>query len=117
MAATLRPGNAGATNAADQIAVAEAALDQIPREHIETIKVLLRVDSAGACHELLDWAHDANIHFSVGLDCARTCASRSCRSPTQTGSRPSTSTALSAPTATSPSSAAWTSLTGPRGRG
>ena len=68
MAGMLRPGNAGANSAADQIAVAEAALQQIPCEHIETIKVLLRVDSAGACHELLDWAHSANIRFSVGLD-------------------------------------------------
>ncbi len=68
MAALLRPGNAGANTATDQIAVAEAALQQIPKSQIETIDVLLRVDSAGACHELLDWAHDANIRFSVGLD-------------------------------------------------
>jgi DDE family transposase len=68
MAGMLRPGNAGANSAADQISVAQAALQQIPREHIETIRVLLRVDSAGACHELLDWAHTANIRFSVGLD-------------------------------------------------
>ena len=44
------------------------ALQQIAREHIETIKVLLRADSAGACHKLLDCAHAANIGFSVGLD-------------------------------------------------
>ncbi len=68
MAALLRPGNAGANTASDQIAVAEAALEQIPKSHIETIDVLLRVDSAGACHELLDWAHTANIRFTVGLD-------------------------------------------------
>jgi hypothetical protein len=68
MASMLRPGNAGANSAADQIAVAEAALQQIPREHIETIAVLLRTDSAGASHELLDWAHTANIRFTVGLD-------------------------------------------------
>ncbi len=68
MAAMLRPGSAGANSAADQIAVAEAALQQIPCEHIETIAVLLRADSAGANHELLDWAHSANIRFSVGLD-------------------------------------------------
>lgn len=68
MASMLRPGNAGANSAADQIAVAEAALQQIPREHIETIRVLLRTDSAGASHELLDWAQGANIRFSVGLD-------------------------------------------------
>ncbi len=68
MAALLRPGNAGANTATDQIAVAEAALEQIPEAQIEAIDVLLRVDSAGACHELLDWAHAANVRFSVGLD-------------------------------------------------
>ena len=48
MAGMLRPGNAGANTASDQIAVAETALQQIPREQIETIEILLRVDSAGA---------------------------------------------------------------------
>ncbi|MGH2848482.1 MAG: IS1380 family transposase [Thermoleophilaceae bacterium] len=67
-AGMLRAGNAGANTAADQIAVAEAALEQIPTERIAEIEVLLRVDSAGASHELLDWAHDANIRFSVGFD-------------------------------------------------
>ncbi len=64
----LRPGNAAANTAADQIAVAEAALGQIPVEHIETIDVLLRVDSAGATHELIDWAREGRIAFSVGYD-------------------------------------------------
>jgi hypothetical protein len=68
MAGLLRPGNAGANTAADQIAVAETALEQIPQQHIQTIDVLLRVDSAGASHELLAWAHTANIRFSVGYD-------------------------------------------------
>ncbi len=64
----LRPGNAGANTAADQIAVAEQALGQIPAGYIETIELLLRVDSAGACHELLDWCREARIGFSVGYD-------------------------------------------------
>ena len=68
MGGLLRPGNAGANTAADQITVAETALGQIPPEHIETIDILLRVDSAGACHELLAWAHGANIRFSVGYE-------------------------------------------------
>ena len=68
LAGELRPGNAGANTAADQIKVAEAALEQIPAEHIGDIKLLLRVDSAGACHELLDWARGARIEFSVGYD-------------------------------------------------
>jgi len=56
LAGELRPGNAGAGTAADQITVAEAALAQIPEAHIEDIEILLRVDSAGACHELIDCA-------------------------------------------------------------
>lgn len=64
----LRPGNAGANTAADQIAVAEHALEQIPAEHIETIELLLRVDSAGATHELLDWCREGRIRYSVGYD-------------------------------------------------
>lgn len=67
-AGMLRSGNAGANTAADQIAVAEAALEQIPTERIEEIEVLLRVDSAGATHELLDWAREGGIRFSVGFD-------------------------------------------------
>jgi len=68
LAAELRPGNAGANTAEDQIAVAEAAREQIPAEHIERIELLLRVDCAGASHELRDWCHDARIRFSVGYD-------------------------------------------------
>ena len=64
----LRSGNAGANCAADQIEVAERALQQIPTEQIETIEVLLRVDSAGATHDLLDWAREGCIGFSVGYD-------------------------------------------------
>jgi len=51
LAGELRPGSAGANSAADQIQVAEQAIAQIPARHIETIDMLLRVDSAGACHE------------------------------------------------------------------
>ncbi|MDP9293736.1 MAG: IS1380 family transposase [Actinomycetota bacterium] len=68
LAGELRPGNAGANTAADQIAVAEQALQQIPAEHIETIDVLLRVDSAGATHALLDWCRAGKIGYSVGYD-------------------------------------------------
>jgi hypothetical protein len=68
LAAELRPGNAGANTAADQIVVAEAALAQIPAEHVETIEILLRADSAGATHDLLDWCRDGQIRFSVGYE-------------------------------------------------
>ena len=66
LAGELRPGNAGANTAADQIQVAERALTQIPAEHLQDIEILLRVDSAGAGHELLDWCRDGRIGYSVG---------------------------------------------------
>ncbi len=72
LAGELRPGNAGANTAADQIAVAEQALAQIPSGSIEDIEIVLRVDSAGACHELLDWCREARIAFSVGYDLTET---------------------------------------------
>lgn len=68
-AAVLRPGNAGANTACDQIQVAEAALTQIPgRDHDDGPEVLLRADSAGAVHKLLDWARGNQVLFSVGFD-------------------------------------------------
>ena len=72
LAGQLRPGNAGANNATDQIAVAEQAIAQIPAGHIETIEILLRVDSAGASHELIDWCREGQIEFSVGYDLTET---------------------------------------------
>jgi hypothetical protein len=48
--------------------VADAALEQIPTEHVEAIDILLRVDSAGATHELIDWCRDGRIRYSVGFD-------------------------------------------------
>jgi hypothetical protein len=72
LAGELRPGNAGANNAADQIAVAEQAIGQIPAARIETIKILLRVDSAGTSHDLIDWCRDGDIEFSVGYDLTET---------------------------------------------
>jgi hypothetical protein len=68
LAGELRPGNANANTAADQIAVAEQALAQVPSEHIEDIEILLRTDSAGATHDLLRWCREGRIRFSVGFD-------------------------------------------------
>jgi DDE family transposase len=64
----LRPGNAGANTAADQIAVAEHAIAQIPAEHVEGLEPLLRVDTAGATHELLAFAREHRVGYSVGYD-------------------------------------------------
>jgi hypothetical protein len=68
LAGELRPGNAGANTAVDQIAVLEQALEQIPTSHVEDIELVLRADSAGATHELLDFCRQARVRFSVGYD-------------------------------------------------
>lgn len=67
-AMVLRPGNAGANTATDQIQAAESALAQIPGRKEDRPEVLLRTDSAGAVHDLLDWASDEEVSFSVGFD-------------------------------------------------
>ncbi len=68
LAAILRPGNAGSNTAADHIAVLEGALAQFPAELIETIEILVRADSAGATHELLDFCREHRLRFSVGYE-------------------------------------------------
>jgi hypothetical protein len=68
LAGELRAGNAGANTAIDQITVAEQAIGQIPATDIESIEIMLRVDSAGASHELLDWCREGRIRYSVGYD-------------------------------------------------
>jgi len=68
LAAMLRPGNAGSNTAADQIAVVEAALEQIPAEHIEDLAIVVRADSAGATHDLLDFCREHRLRYSVGYE-------------------------------------------------
>jgi hypothetical protein len=68
LAGRLRPGNAGANDARDHIAVLGDALEQLPRDVAETDTIVLRCDSAGATHELLEFCHDGRIRFSVGFD-------------------------------------------------
>lgn len=68
LAGLLRPGNAAANKVADQIEVAEEALEQLPAGVAADSEIVLRFDSAGATHGLLDWAHEGGIRFSVGFD-------------------------------------------------
>ena len=46
----------------------DRALAQIPAEYIERLEILVRADSAGATHGLLDYCRDANMRFSVGYE-------------------------------------------------
>jgi hypothetical protein len=68
LAGLLRPGNAGANTAADHIEVVELALEQLPREVVESAQIVVRTDSAGATHELTDELRAAQINFLMGFD-------------------------------------------------
>jgi hypothetical protein len=68
LAAVLRPGNAAANTAADQIDVVDLALAQFPRQARERQPILVRADSAGATHAFLDHLREQGVRFSVGFD-------------------------------------------------
>jgi hypothetical protein len=64
----VRPGNAGSNTAEDHKAVIDRALAQIPAEYAETLEILVRADSAGATHGLIDYCREGNMRFSVGYE-------------------------------------------------
>src|SRR5579864_8927184 len=68
LGALLRPGNAGANTAVDHMVVLELALGQIPQANLETIEILVRADTAGATHALLDYCREEQLQFSVGYE-------------------------------------------------
>jgi Transposase DDE domain group 1 len=61
----LRPGSATANNAADHIAVLDAALAQLPEG--ERAQVLVRADTGGGVKQLLHHISDLGLHYSVGF--------------------------------------------------
>jgi hypothetical protein len=65
LAAMLRPGKANANDAADQIAVLDAALAQLPPEH--TSRVLVRGDTGSGVQAVLHHVHDRGLEYSVGV--------------------------------------------------
>ena len=66
LAGVLRPGRAGSNNAADHLAVLDAALAQLPVTAADT-EILVRTDSAGATLAFVDGCIDRGVRFSVGL--------------------------------------------------
>ena len=70
LAILLRPGNAGSNTAADHITVIRDALRQLP-SHRTGIrpgrKVLIRTDSAGCTHDVLDFLAAQRLSYSVGF--------------------------------------------------
>jgi Transposase DDE domain group 1 len=65
LAAMLRPGKATANDAADQIAVLDAALAQLP-EQIRT-QVLVRGDTGAGVHGFVWHVHNLGLSYSVGI--------------------------------------------------
>lgn len=65
LAAMLRPGKAGANDAADQIAVLDAALAQLPAEH--RTGVLVRGDTGAGVQAFVHHVDDLGLEYSVGM--------------------------------------------------
>jgi Transposase DDE domain group 1 len=72
LAGVLRPGNAGANTAADDIDVVEFVLEQLAREVVEHTPIVVRTDSAAATHELTGELRAASINFLIGFDLTET---------------------------------------------
>ena len=70
LAGRLRPGNAAAHGAADQIDVLVEALEQLPLDVVADLetRIVLRADSAGSALALCQAARDAKINYLVGFD-------------------------------------------------
>jgi Transposase DDE domain group 1 len=70
LAGMLRPGNAPSHSAADQIAVLDDALGQLPRDVVGDLdtEIVLRADAAGSARALCQAARDARINYLVGFD-------------------------------------------------
>ena len=69
LAMLLRPGNAGSNTVADHIRVLSEALAQLPSRYQR--KILIRIDGAGATHDLLEHLTQLNtlwrrVRFTVG---------------------------------------------------
>jgi hypothetical protein len=65
LAAMLRPGKATANDAADQIAVLDAALAQLP-ERVRS-QVLVRGDTGSGVHGFVWHVHTLGLQYSVGI--------------------------------------------------
>jgi hypothetical protein len=71
LAFLLRPGNAGSNTAADHVVVIREALRQLTSARFPTTgrvgrKVLVRVDGAGATHDVVDYLVARGLSYSIG---------------------------------------------------
>jgi hypothetical protein len=65
----LRPGNAGSNTAADHVVVIREAIRQLPIPAGGKVgrKVLIRIDGAGATHDVLDYIVARGMSYSIGF--------------------------------------------------
>jgi hypothetical protein len=65
----LRPGNAGSNTAADHVVVIREALRQLPFPTTGRVgrKVLIRIDGAGATHDVVNYLVARGLSYSVGF--------------------------------------------------
>jgi Transposase DDE domain group 1 len=68
LAGLLRPGNAGANTVSDHLMVLDMALAQIPPAVLEKKQALIRSDSAGASHGVVNAACERGLEFSIGFE-------------------------------------------------
>jgi hypothetical protein len=66
LAGILRPGNAGSNTATDHIEVVDLALAQLPRAAGDQ-PILVRADTGGATHGLVDHLRQRGVRFSISL--------------------------------------------------
>jgi hypothetical protein len=66
LAGLLRPGRAGSNDAADHLAVLDAALAQLPVTPADE-EIVVRTDTAGATHDFIDGCIEREVGFLVGL--------------------------------------------------
>ena len=71
LAAILRPGNAGASTAADHIELIALALEQLPGEVVTDAEIVVRTDSAGATHAFCADLREADLRFVLGYELSR----------------------------------------------
>jgi hypothetical protein len=64
LAMLLQPGNAGSNTVADHLTVSGEALRQIPGSY--AAKILVRIDGAGATHDLLEHLEGSNTTRRTG---------------------------------------------------
>jgi hypothetical protein len=69
LAGILRPGNAGANNAADHLKLLDLALGQLPHSALDG-EILARSDSAGAGHGVAAVLSECDVRFSFGYPIA-----------------------------------------------